>query len=180
MLSASSSVPPAHPWSPGGGAVPPASRALPKPCFAKTPCKMRAMLHAWRPWKMPQPSFSPPNACECSCPSCSAPGMCRPRGWVTAVVTAACIWQQSFGRNYKETFCPAAKNPDKICKHLNGKGEKRVNSVLSLPLEFSDAPGHSLGQSGISACPLRFLVARLTVLWKHPGLSHNRYSASTD
>lgn len=48
------------------------------------------------------------------------------------------------------------------------KGEKRVNSVLSLPLEFSDAPGHSLGQSGISACPLCLLVVRLTMLGCSP------------
>lgn len=31
----------------------------------------------------------------------------------------------SFGRNYKEAFCPAAKNPDKIFEHLNGKGGKK-------------------------------------------------------
>lgn len=34
-------------------------------------------------------------------------------GWVTAAATAAWIWQPSFGRNYKETLCPAAKKPDK-------------------------------------------------------------------
>lgn len=40
-------------------------------------------------------------------------GCAGPGGWDTAAATTAWIWQQRFGRNYKETLCPAAKKPDK-------------------------------------------------------------------
>lgn len=72
---------------------------MPTALSAQSPYRVSKTLLLPGSWKAPRPSRA---------------GLFRPGGWDTAAGAAAQIWQQlCFGRNYKETLCPAAKKPDK-------------------------------------------------------------------
>lgn len=136
--------PPVVPRRWGVVAVPPASGALPKPYFVTTPWKMHAVLHAQRLGgclNLLSPCQTPVSA-----PSRAA----LHQGCAGLGAGLQLLWPQpAFGSRalegtIKKHFALQLKILIKSASMWMAKGEKRVNSVLSLPLEFSDAPGHSL------------------------------------
>lgn len=127
----------------------------------------RKLAKALRKWAQPAPCAQSPRRAPQSlllpgpseAPRPSRAGLCRPGGWDTAAGTAAWIWQQlCFGRNYKETLCPAAKKPDKNLWACEWWGEKRVSSVLSLryclPVGFLGPPCCLWRLRGAAGCSL--------------------------